>query len=248
MWSRNCSSSVRGPPRADRRRPPNPRAYGPTPFRRRGMTHRAPRDGSAPLLCSSPRFWGVPCTMTGRVRRVPNDGISPCCGRDGSRCTPDDRFALSSAAVERLRKGRRGRRTGATERRRHPGGNHGANTGRARPQCCCSARQAAGRPLSCLEQPDRDGFVLAGLGEALTIEARGPGRFGRSRAVRGKWRARRSATTRPRIPTRPPAAALSSWAASPSRTRVARPPNGPACRPQASCCRNALSRQRGRPA
>jgi salicylate biosynthesis isochorismate synthase/menaquinone-specific isochorismate synthase len=31
---------------------------------------------------------------------------------------------------------------------------------------------------SCLEQPDRDGFVLAGLGQAVTLEARGAGRFG----------------------------------------------------------------------
>jgi salicylate biosynthesis isochorismate synthase/menaquinone-specific isochorismate synthase len=31
--------------------------------------------------------------------------------------------------------------------------------------------------FSCLEQPDRDGFVLAALGQAATIEASGPGRF-----------------------------------------------------------------------
>jgi salicylate biosynthesis isochorismate synthase/menaquinone-specific isochorismate synthase len=39
---------------------------------------------------------------------------------------------------------------------------------------------AARRPedrFACLEQPDRDGFVLAGLGQAAVLEARGAGRF-----------------------------------------------------------------------
>src|SRR5687768_14705934 len=39
---------------------------------------------------------------------------------------------------------------------------------------------AARRPedrYACLEQPDRDGFALAGLGQAATLEAHGPGRF-----------------------------------------------------------------------
>jgi isochorismate synthase len=31
--------------------------------------------------------------------------------------------------------------------------------------------------FACLEQPDRDGFALAALGQAAAIEARGPGRF-----------------------------------------------------------------------
>jgi len=31
--------------------------------------------------------------------------------------------------------------------------------------------------FSCLEQPERDGFVLAALGQAASIEASGPGRF-----------------------------------------------------------------------
>jgi salicylate biosynthesis isochorismate synthase/menaquinone-specific isochorismate synthase len=41
---------------------------------------------------------------------------------------------------------------------------------------------AARRPddrYACLEQPDRDGFVLAGLGQAVVLEASGPGRFAR---------------------------------------------------------------------
>jgi menaquinone-specific isochorismate synthase len=37
----------------------------------------------------------------------------------------------------------------------------------------------------CFEQPDRDGFVLAGLGCAVALEARGPGRF-REVAVRAR--------------------------------------------------------------
>ena len=39
-----------------------------------------------------------------------------------------------------------------------------------------AARRADDR-YACLEQPDRDGFVLAGLGQAVTLEARGRGRF-----------------------------------------------------------------------
>ena len=39
-----------------------------------------------------------------------------------------------------------------------------------------SARRPDDR-YACLEQPDREGFVLAGLGQAVTLEARGPDRF-----------------------------------------------------------------------
>jgi isochorismate synthase len=40
-----------------------------------------------------------------------------------------------------------------------------------------AARLAADR-FFCFEQPERDGFVLAGLGQAAVLEARGPDRFG----------------------------------------------------------------------
>src|SRR4051812_28234526 len=43
----------------------------------------------------------------------------------------------------------------------------------------------------CFEQPDRDGFVLAGLGCAVALEARGPGRF-REVAVRARDLGRRA--------------------------------------------------------
>jgi salicylate biosynthesis isochorismate synthase len=43
----------------------------------------------------------------------------------------------------------------------------------------------------CFEQPDRDGFVLAGLGSALSLESRGAGRF-REVAVRARDLGRRS--------------------------------------------------------
>ncbi len=39
-----------------------------------------------------------------------------------------------------------------------------------------AARRSDDR-YACLEQPDRDGFVLAGLGQAMTLEASGPNRF-----------------------------------------------------------------------
>jgi isochorismate synthase len=40
-----------------------------------------------------------------------------------------------------------------------------------------AARATQGDRFFCFEQPDRDGFVLAGLGQAALLEARGPGRF-----------------------------------------------------------------------
>src|ERR1044072_8066016 len=44
-----------------------------------------------------------------------------------------------------------------------------------------SAAVFAARPpddrFACLEQPDRDGFALAGLGAAMVLEAHGPDRF-----------------------------------------------------------------------
>jgi isochorismate synthase len=67
------------------------------------------------------------------------------------------------------------------------------------------ARRADDR-FACLEQPDRDGFVLAGLGEALTIEARGPRRFGEV-ASRAREVAREAISDDPaEDPLRPPAA------------------------------------------
>jgi isochorismate synthase len=40
-----------------------------------------------------------------------------------------------------------------------------------------AARRAESDRFFCFEQPDRDGFVLAGLGQAAVLEARGPDRF-----------------------------------------------------------------------
>ena len=39
------------------------------------------------------------------------------------------------------------------------------------------AAQRAEDRVFCFEQPDRDGFALAALGEAASVEASGPGRF-----------------------------------------------------------------------
>jgi salicylate biosynthesis isochorismate synthase/menaquinone-specific isochorismate synthase len=61
-------------------------------------------------------------------------------------------------------------------------------------------------PFSCLEQPDRDGFALAGLGQALAIEARGPGRFAEV-AARARELGRTAIADDPGgDPLRPPAA------------------------------------------
>ncbi|MEA2330810.1 MAG: menaquinone-specific isochorismate synthase [Thermoleophilaceae bacterium] len=58
----------------------------------------------------------------------------------------------------------------------------------------------------CFEQPDRDGFVLAGLGRAAALESDGPGRF-RDVAVRARELGRRAlADDAARDPGRPAAA------------------------------------------
>ena len=67
------------------------------------------------------------------------------------------------------------------------------------------ARRADDR-FFCFEQPDRDGFVLAGLGIAIALESRGPGRF-REVAVRARDLGRRASADDPsRDPDRPAAA------------------------------------------
>ncbi|HZG49143.1 MAG TPA: isochorismate synthase [Thermoleophilaceae bacterium] len=68
---------------------------------------------------------------------------------------------------------------------------------------------AARRPddrFSCLEQPDRDGFALAALGQAALLEARGPERFPEL-AARARDLGRRALADDPAAdPARPPAA------------------------------------------
>src|SRR5687768_9896739 len=94
----------------------------------------------------------------------------------------DDAFALGVEAVERLR-GRVER--ALVEARRGAAGRGGgvvaAITVRIDPELDLSAAVlAARRPedrFACLEQPERDGQVVAALGQTEVIEARGPNRF-----------------------------------------------------------------------
>ncbi|HEY6779839.1 MAG TPA: isochorismate synthase [Thermoleophilaceae bacterium] len=68
-----------------------------------------------------------------------------------------------------------------------------------------AARRSDDR-FACLEQPDRDGFVLAGLGTAVLLEARGSDRF-RETARAARELGRRTLADDPaRDPLRPPAA------------------------------------------
>jgi salicylate biosynthesis isochorismate synthase/menaquinone-specific isochorismate synthase len=68
-----------------------------------------------------------------------------------------------------------------------------------------AARRADDR-FFCFEQPDRDGFVLAGLGCAQALESRGPGRFSEV-AVRARDLGRRAYVDDPAEDPRRPAAA-----------------------------------------
>ena len=93
--------------------------------------------------------------------------------------TSDASFALDAAAEDRLR-GRVDRALGHA--RRIGSAAVAAVTVPVAAELDLSAAVlAARRPddrFACLEQPDRDGFVLAGLGRAAMLEATGPGRFG----------------------------------------------------------------------
>src|SRR5918992_5010758 len=52
-----------------------------------------------------------------------------------------------------------------------------------------AARRASDR-FFCFEQPDREGFALAGLGTAASVEASGSGRFAEAAAACRRWGAR----------------------------------------------------------
>jgi salicylate biosynthesis isochorismate synthase/menaquinone-specific isochorismate synthase len=100
------------------------------------------------------------------------------------RVTPGDtRFAIDAPAAERMR----GRVERAVARARR-GGRGPAEGGVVAALTApipagldlSAAVLAARRPgdrFACLEQPDRDGFVLAGLGQAAVLESRGAARF-----------------------------------------------------------------------
>jgi isochorismate synthase len=116
-------------------------------------------------------------------------------------------FAVPSQASERLR----GHVTAAAERARRAGAPAlAAITVPIQAELDLSAAVLrARRPddrFSCLEQPDRDGFVLAAIGQAATIEARGPGRFAEV-AARARELGRAAFVDDPgEDPRRPPAA------------------------------------------
>jgi isochorismate synthase len=67
-----------------------------------------------------------------------------------------------------------------------------------------AARRADDR-YACLEQPDRDGFVLAGLGQAAVLEATGAGRFARVAAAARELGLSAFADDPAEDPSRPPA-------------------------------------------
>ena len=120
----------------------------------------------------------------------------------------------------RCDRARRERRAGA--RRASPC----AVAGRARPRRPpCSRRAAPDDRFFCFEQPDRDGFALAGLGAAAALEARGRRPLPRaSRRARATSAGARSPTTPPPTRRARPAPARCSSAASRSRTTAARRP------------------------
>jgi salicylate biosynthesis isochorismate synthase/menaquinone-specific isochorismate synthase len=76
--------------------------------------------------------------------------------------------------------------------------------GKVDPSAVVFASRLGGEPWFCLEQPERDGAALAGLGAAVTIEERGPQRFQRAAA---RWRAL-AASACSEQPQGPPGAGL----------------------------------------
>jgi isochorismate synthase len=69
----------------------------------------------------------------------------------------------------------------------------------------CAARRRGDRYF-CFEQPNRDGFALAGLGQAASLEAHGPGRFATMAALARELGRRTLADDPARDPLRPAAA------------------------------------------
>jgi menaquinone-specific isochorismate synthase len=116
-------------------------------------------------------------------------------------------FALEEAAKERLHE----RVEGAISHARRGGGAALASiTVPVSPELDLSAAVLSARRHSdrfaCLEQPDRDGFVLATLGQAAVLEAGGPRRFAEV-AARARELGRASFADDPaQDPSRPPAA------------------------------------------
>ena len=68
------------------------------------------------------------------------------------------------------------------------------------------AARGSGDRVFCLEQPDRDGFALAGLGAAAAVEAGGPGRFAEAARQARELERRTFAGDPARDPLRPQAA------------------------------------------
>ncbi|HET8822480.1 MAG TPA: chorismate-binding protein, partial [Thermoleophilaceae bacterium] len=117
----------------------------------------------------------------------------------------DGAFALTVEAVERLR----GRVERALVEARRGAGVVAGITVPIDPELDLSAAVlAARRPgdrFACLEQPERDGQVLAALGQAEVIEARGPNRFAEV-AARARELGRTAVADDPATdPERPPA-------------------------------------------
>ena len=119
----------------------------------------------------------------------------------------DDRFALAERDAQRLHE----RIGAAAARARRAGRSVLASITVPIPaeldlSAAVLRARTPGDRFACLEQPDRDGFTLAGLGEAATIEARGPARFAEV-AARARELARQALTDDPaEDPQRPPAA------------------------------------------
>jgi isochorismate synthase len=117
------------------------------------------------------------------------------------------RFEVEAADAERLR----GRVARALDRARRAGTPAVAaiTVPTAAEPDLSAAVLAAWRPrdrYACLEQPDRDGFVLAGLGQAVTLEGAGPGRFVDTAAAARELARTALADDPADDPTRPPAA------------------------------------------
>ncbi len=120
---------------------------------------------------------------------------------------PDDRFTVAASDAERLH----GRVAEAAAKARRSGTATLAAITVPMPAeldlsaALLNARRPEDR-FACLEQPDRDGFVLAGLGEAVTIEASGEARFA-DVATRARELGREALADDPaKDPGRPPAA------------------------------------------
>ena len=165
-------------------------------------------------------------------------------------CSRSPRRAPNPFALEAARDGAARGARHAADRPRAPrpsararGGDRAARAPSSTCRPPCSPRARPDDRFFCLEQPDRERLRARGAGQSRgLVEARGPGRFARSRCARVTWAGARSPTTPrhdPRARAAPGPVFVGGFAFAPEGGRT--PGVGARCRPARWCCPRSRS-------